>query len=212
MLYFRALRDGLDDMPTIDPAVRVEIAREAAAVGWDVMHRRLADVDPDIAARLAPLDSQRISRALEVWRGSGTTLSSLQRAASKPSRPLAIVSLEPSDRAALHRRIEGRFDAMLAQGFVDEVRGLHDRGDLDPAMPSMRCVGYRQAWDHVEGRVDATTMRERAVAATRQLAKRQTTWLRSMPERVVVDCLAADAVERVVAEAVRLSERSAAPA
>ncbi len=127
-----------------------------------------------------------------------------------------MLSLEPSDRAALHRRIEARFDAMLAGGLVDEVRRLHARGDLDARMPSMRCVGYRQAWDLVEGRVDAATMRERAIAATRQLAKRQVTWLRSMPDRVAFDCLASDAIARVVDEAARVIARvvesSAAPA
>jgi tRNA dimethylallyltransferase len=206
MLYFKALRDGLDDMPSIDRAVREEIEREAAAEGWDAMHRKLAAVDPEIASRLAPLDSQRISRALEVWRGSGQTLSSLQRARYGPNpmlRNLVLLSLEPSDRSALHRRIEHRFDAMLAEGLIDEVRRLHDRGDLDERMPSMRCVGYRQVWDLLEGRIDHATMRERGIAATRQLAKRQTTWLRSMPERIVIDCLADDATEQVVECALR---------
>jgi tRNA dimethylallyltransferase len=204
MLYFKALRDGLDEMPSIDRAVREEIEREAAAEGWDAMHRKLAAVDPDIASRLAPLDSQRISRALEVWRGSGQTLSSLQRAryGSNPMlRNLVLLSLEPSDRGALHRRIEHRFDAMLAEGLIDEVRSLHDRGDLDERMPSMRCVGYRQIWDLLEGRIDHATMRERGIAATRQLAKRQITWLRSMPDRVVIDCLSIDAVDQFVATA-----------
>ncbi len=177
------------------------------------MHRQLAAVDPDIAARLAPLDAQRISRALEVWRGAGVTLSSLQR--SRPSsatRPVVLLSLEPSDRGWLHRRIEARFDRMLADGLVDEVRRLRDRGDLDPRLPSMRCVGYRQVLDHLDGRVDAATMRERAIAATRQLAKRQMTWLRSMPGRVAFDCVADDATGRVVDAAVRVIESSVVPA
>jgi tRNA dimethylallyltransferase len=199
MLYLKALRDGLDEMPAIDPAVRAAIEREAASDGWPAMHAKLAAVDPEIAARLAPLDAQRISRALEVWRGSGATLSSLQRARPTAStHDLRIVSLEPSHRGELHRRIEARFDAMLAAGLVDEVRRLHGRGDLDERMPSMRCVGYRQVWDHLEGRIDAPTMRARGIAATRQLAKRQTTWLRSMRDRVVVDCDAGDATERAV--------------
>ncbi len=211
MLYLKALRDGLDDMPAIDHSVRDAIEREAADEGWDAMHRKLADVDPSTAARLAPFDAQRISRALEVWRGAGVTLSSLQR--SQPSsvtQPLVVLSLEPSDRGWLHRRIEARFDAMLADGLVDEVKRLRDRGDLDERMPSMRCVGYRQAWDHLEGRIDAATMRERGIAATRQLAKRQTTWLRSMTDRVVFDCVVDDANDRVVGEAVRLIESSTA--
>ena len=208
MLYFKALRDGLDEMPPIDPAVRRAIEREAAVDGWDAMHRRLAAVDPDSAARLAPLDAQRISRALEVWRGAGVALSSLQRlraeaGSRRPTRRTVAISLEPSDRGALHRLIAERFDAMLRAGLVDEVERLRTRGDLDPRMPSMRCVGYRQAWEFLEGGIDAKTMREQGIAATRQLAKRQTTWLRSTPERVVIDCLVADASERFVAAASR---------
>jgi tRNA dimethylallyltransferase len=206
MLYFKALRDGLDDMPSSDLEVRAEIEREAKAEGWDAMHRKLAAVDAVSAARLAPLDSQRISRALEVWRSSGQTLSSLQsnRANAEP-RPLIALSLEPSDRSVLHHRIEQRFDAMLDAGLIDEVERLHDRGDLHERMPSMRCVGYRQIWDYLEGRDDRATMRERGIAATRQLAKRQMTWLRSMPERIVIDSLADDASERVA----RLGESAA---
>ena len=204
MLYFKALRDGLDTMPTIDRSIREAIEREAAAEGWDAMHRKLAAVDPDIAARLAPFDAQRISRALEVWRGSGTTLSSLQRGrAPSIDRRLVALSLEPSDRSVLHERIAGRFDAMLDRGLVDEVRGLRDRGDLDDCLPSMRCVGYRQVWEYLDGAVDRPTLRERGIAATRQLAKRQMTWLRSMPDRIVIDALAADAVPRVIEEVSR---------
>ncbi len=199
MLYFKALRDGLDAMPAADLAIRAAIEREAARDGWEAMHRQLMEVDPVTAARLAPLDAQRISRALEVWRSSGTPLSTFQQGArSDAVRPLLVWSLEPSDRSALHARIATRFDAMLDAGFLDEVRALKARGDLDPRLPSMRCVGYRQAWEHLDGECDATTMRERAIAATRQLAKRQITWLRSMPDRVVIDCLAPDAAERFV--------------
>jgi len=205
MLYFKALRDGLDDMPSTDAAVRVAIDREAAAEGWDAMHRKLAAVDPATAGRLAPQDAQRISRALEVWRISGTRLSSLQGVRDAPPRhDLVAISLEPSDRSALHARIERRFDAMLDAGFLEEVKTLHARGDLDPRMPSIRCVGYRQAWAHLDGSIDVATMREQAIAATRQLAKRQITWLRSTPGRLVIDCLADDAIERVVDEALRL--------
>jgi len=205
MLYFKALRDGLDDMPSTDPAVRAAIDEEAAHEGWAAMHRKLAAVDPATAQRLAPQDAQRISRALEVWRGSGTTLSSLHgvRAGDRPSSDLIMLSLEPSDRSALHARIERRFDAMLDTGLIDEVEALFARGDLDPRMPSIRCVGYRQVWAHLEGRTAYATMREQGIAATRQLAKRQITWLRSMPDRVVIDALADDAVEQVIDVALR---------
>ena len=202
MLYFKALREGLDEMPASDPAARAGIEREAAAEGWAAMHRRLAAVDPQTAARLAPLDSQRISRALEVWRSSGQTLSSLQRGAASrtlEAHSFVSIALEPSDRSELHRRIATRFDAMLAAGLVDEVASLHARGDLDERLPAMRCVGYRQVWDFLEGRIDRSTMRERAIAATRQLAKRQITWLRATAERIVVDSLAVDALEQVAA-------------
>ncbi len=202
MLYFKALRDGLDDMPATDPSVRARIDEEASRDGWDAMHRRLAEVDPVTAARLAPLDAQRISRALEVWRISGRTLTSFQ-GATRPQRPLIALSLEPSDRTALHARIEARFDTMLSAGLIGEVDALRARGDLEPRLPSMRCVGYRQVWEHLEGRIDRATMRAQGIAATRQLAKRQITWLRSMPERAIVDCLAADAAEQVVALASR---------
>lgn len=198
MLYFKALRDGLDEMPAADLAIRADLEREAARDGWEAMHRRLAVVDPATAARLAPLDRQRISRALEVWRSAGRPLSSFQHG-PHVARPLILLSLEPSDRSALHARIAERFDAMLDAGLVDEVAALKARGDLRADMPSMRCVGYRQVWEHLDGRVDRATMRERAIAATRQLAKRQITWLRSMPTRTVIDCLAPDATERVVA-------------
>ena len=200
MLYFKALRDGLDAMPAADLAIRAEIEREAARDGWDAMHRQLAGVDPVTATRLAPLDAQRISRALEVWRSSGTPLSTFQQGTrSNAARPLRVWSLEPSDRSTLHDRIATRFDAMLEAGFLDEVAALRSRGDLDARMPSMRCVGYRQAWEYLDGDCDRATMRERAIAATRQLAKRQITWLRSTPDRVVIDCLAPDAAEQFVA-------------
>jgi tRNA dimethylallyltransferase len=197
MLYLKALRDGLDAMPAIDRSVREDIDREAAVRGWPAMHDRLMAVDPATAARLAPRDAQRISRALEVWRGSGRTLSSLQRGPST-TRPVTVLSLEPGDRSVLHARIARRFDAMLQAGLIDEVATLRARGDLDPSMPSMRCVGYRQAWAHLDGECDASSMREQAIAATRQLAKRQMTWLRSMADRIVVDCLAEDASDQIV--------------
>jgi len=180
MLYYRALVAGIDTLPQADPAVRADIDAEAASRGWPALHAELESVDPRSARRIAPRDSQRIQRALEVWRLTGRPLSALQGAARQelPFR-LKAFALLPSDRGALHARIAQRFDAMLAAGLVDEVRGLRKRYRLSPAMPSMRAVGYRQVWDHLEGAVDETTMKTRAVAATRQLAKRQLTWLRS---------------------------------
>jgi len=211
MLYFKALRDGLDDMPRADPAIRADIELQAARVGWSAMHAELAQVDPVTAARLAPADSQRIARALEVHRISGQPLSSFQTRKSGLSidTPLAsnslLISLEPQDRAWLHQRIALRFDAMLANGFLDEVRALRARGDLHPDLPSMRCVGYRQAWAYLDahetrgvvGVPPLSELRDKGIFATRQLAKRQITWLRSMPERRVVACDAPDALAQV---------------
>ncbi|KQU83979.1 tRNA dimethylallyltransferase [Variovorax sp. Root318D1] len=207
MLYFKALFDGIDAMPAADPAVRSRIDAEAAALGWPAMHARLAGVDPATAARLAPQDSQRIQRALEVWESSGQPLSSFHTE-DKEAKGLAggsLFSLEPTDRAWLHARIADRFDAMLAAGFLDEVKALRARGDLSTELPSMRCVGYRQAWEMLDAcggaNPDAKAMndlRERGIAATRQLAKRQITWLRSMPARSVIACDAPDAVQIAV--------------
>jgi tRNA dimethylallyltransferase len=271
MLYFKALFDGLDDMPKADPAVRATIAAEAAVSGWPALHAELALVDPITAARLQPQDSQRISRALEVFRVSGQPLSFYQRriagksleavaasaarqsnsfvtaSAARQSMTVGLpryarndgnsyarndevssprndektrhddtessgllISLEPNDRAWLHGRIAERFDAMLAAGFLDEVRALRARGDLHPDLPSMRCVGYRQALTLLDSLdVQQTTdightlalrdFREQGIAATRQLAKRQLTWLRSMPQRRVVACDAPDALAQVLA-------------
>jgi tRNA dimethylallyltransferase len=208
MLYFKALFDGIDAMPAADAAVRARIDTEAAALGWPAMHARLAKVDPVTAARLAPQDSQRIQRALEVWESSGQPLSSFHAGENKAAKGLAggmLFSLEPGDRAWLHERIADRFDAMLAAGFLDEVRALRARGDLSTELPSMRCVGYRQAWEMLDtcdsSEPDAKAMsdlRERGIAATRQLAKRQITWLRSMPARTVIACDAPDAVQTAV--------------
>lgn len=203
MLYFKALADGIDAMPAADPAVRAMIEADAATHGWPAMHARLAAVDPVTAARLAPNDSQRIQRALEVWHTSGQPLSQFHaagKAAQITDRPVCtlLVSLEPTDRAWLHGRIAERFDAMLAAGFIDEVQALRARGDLDPDLPSMRCVGYRQAWEALDGTFPLTELRERGIAATRQLAKRQITWLRSMPQRHVIAAEAPDATAQVV--------------
>ena len=182
---------SLSELPQADPAVRAELDAEAARFGWPALHARLAEVDPLTAARLAPGDAQRIQRALEVWQLSGRPLSAHLAAgrADDDPLPLRILSLEPSDRSVLHARIAQRFEQMLAAGFVDEVRALRERGDLSPALPSIRAVGYRQAWRFLDGDISAEQFREQAIAATRQLAKRQLTWLRSMPQRQIYDCL-----------------------
>jgi tRNA dimethylallyltransferase len=192
MLYFKALEGGLSDLPKADPNVRQQLETEAAQLGWPAMHRKLAEVDPDTAARLEPGDSQRIQRALEVYQLSGKPLSAhflegvIQ--SNLPYRLLKI-GLLPSDRAALHARIADRFELMLQQGLVEEVRNLREQYRLDLSMPSMRCVGYRQAWQYIEGSLDSSSFKEAGIAATRQLAKRQITWMRSMPLLVNIDCL-----------------------
>lgn len=188
-LYFSALLDGLSELPEADPVVRAAIAAEAAERGWPALHAEMAAVDPAAGKRIKPGDSQRITRALEVWRLSGRPISEWQQAGAPrrfPFRVLRLV-LAPSDRAVLHERIERRFDQMLAGGFLDEVRRLRADPRLHPDLPSMRAVGYRQAWAHLEGRTDASTFREQAIAATRQLAKRQLTWLRARHEALWFD-------------------------
>lgn len=200
MLYVKALREGLSDLPEADPALRADIDARAAEQGWPALHAELARLDPDAAARLKPTDAQRIQRALEIVTLTGRPLaeSYAKREDDAPLPPLTVLSLEPSDRAWLHARIEQRFDQMLAQGLVDEVRALRARYRLDPGMPSMRCVGYRQAWSFLEGEIDAATLRDTGIYATRQLAKRQITWLRSMQIDQRIDCLRSDAEERVL--------------
>lgn len=203
MLYFKALFDGLDDMPKADAQVRAAIEAEAQARGWPALHAELAQVDPPTAARLAPGDSQRIQRALEVYRLTGRPLSSFHTTknaagSTDAARSTTLISLEPQDRAWLHARIAQRFDAMLATGFLDEVRALRARGDLHPDLPSMRCVGYRQAWEALDGVFPLNELRERGIYATRQLAKRQITWLRSMPQRRIVHCDTPDALAQVL--------------
>ncbi|GAD20828.1 tRNA (adenosine(37)-N6)-dimethylallyltransferase MiaA [Acidovorax sp. MR-S7] len=207
MLYFKALFDGIDDMPPADPAVRARLDAQAAALGWPAMHAELARVDPATAARLAPGDSQRIQRALEVWHLSGKPLSSFHTTKTRAASAFqvsagALFSLEPGNRAWLHERIARRFHAMLAEGFLDEVIRLRARGDLHPDLPSMRCVGYRQAWESLDGLYPLATLPERGIAATRQLAKRQITWLRGMPARHAIPCDAPDATAQLV-QAVR---------
>jgi tRNA dimethylallyltransferase len=207
MLYFKALREGLDEMPSAHPAVRSALDERAAREGWPALHAELARVDPASAARLAPNDAQRIQRALEVFQVSGRPLSAWHGAARTAAADLPLISLEPESRAWLHARIAERFDAMLAAGFVDEVSALRARSDLRPDLPSMRCVGYRQAWDALErgslaGLRDGpgwASLRDAGIAATRQLAKRQLTWLRSMTPRTVVAADAPDATARALA-------------
>ena len=201
MLYYKALTQGLNDLPSADPELRAALEADAARDGWPALHARLAAVDAVTAARLAPNDAQRIQRALEVFMLTGQPMSALlsapQREADSRYRFVPI-ALEPSDRAVLHARIAARFDAMLAAGFIDEVRALRARADLNPELPSMRCVGYRQAWEYLDGAIDYATMRDKGVFATRQLCKRQLTWLRSMPERIVIDCCAPNATMEAV--------------
>lgn len=179
-LYFQALLDGLAPMPEADPELRARLTADAQVRGWAALHGELAQVDPVAAARIHATDPQRIVRALEVWHLTGEPISRWQaqaRAARLPYRVLKLV-IAPSQRALLHARIAQRFDAMLAAGFLDEMRALHADPRLHPQLPAMRAVGYRQAWAHLDGRIDAAQLREQAIAATRQLAKRQLTWLR----------------------------------
>ena len=202
MMYFKALVDGIDEMPAADLAIRAAIDAEAIQLGWPAMHARLAQVDPITAARLQPNDSQRIQRALEVFRASGTPLSTLHLRAQRdaPARDGALLALEPASRAWLHARIAQRFDAMLEAGFLDEVRRLRTNPALNLDLPSMRCVGYRQAWEALDAAdpPDRAELRERGIAATRQLAKRQITWLRSMPDRRVVEADSVDVEARLL--------------
>jgi tRNA dimethylallyltransferase len=212
MLYFKALMEGLDAMPKADQKVRAELEREASERGWPAMHAELALVDPITAARLKPTDAQRISRALEVFRLTGQALSSFHTANSNAAQTATVaddrllISLEPLERSWLHQRIAQRFDAMLADGLIDEVKTLRARGDLHPDLPAMRCVGYRQVWAYLEANetrpLSNTSalheLLEKGIFATRQLAKRQLTWLRSMPERHVVACDAPDALDQVL--------------
>jgi tRNA dimethylallyltransferase len=202
MLYFKGLRDGLDELPQADLALRAQLDMEATRHGMPAMHARLAELDPITAARLKPNDSQRIQRALEIIALTGKPMSELLARTPPATLPFELVSfaLEPSDRSVLHDRIAYRFDQMLAShpGLLDEVRALKSRPDLHPGLPSMRCVGYRQAWEYLDGVINEQELREKGIAATRQLAKRQLTWLRGMTDRIVVDCLAPDPSKAVL--------------
>jgi tRNA dimethylallyltransferase len=221
MLYLKALRDGIDDLPTAQPELRAQIEDQAIDLGWPGMHAELAKVDPITAARLAPNDAQRISRALEVWRVSGKALSqwfaeAAHTRAQQTALNMPLISLEPNNRAWLHERVGLRFDTMLKTGFIDEVLALRRRGDLHLDLPSMRCVGYRQAWELLERAADFKVsidtllpqLRELGTAATRQLAKRQLTWLRGMDERLIVPCDAPDALAQTQALVKRLTAAS----
>jgi tRNA dimethylallyltransferase len=213
MMYFKALMDGIDPMPAANASIRADIEAQAQEKGWPAMHAELAEVDPVTAARLAPADSQRIQRALEVFRISGLPLSHFHARQSPvtemsqaPAPPL--ISLEPLDRAWLHARIAQRFDQMLAAGLVEEVQTLRARGDLHPDLPSMRCVGYRQVWEALDGTSPAADMRDKGIFATRQLAKRQITWLRSMQHRHAIACDQPDALKQVLHAVTHLLERA----
>ena len=204
MMYFQALTEGLNDLPEADPMMRLMIDTMAEEQGWPAVHARLAKVDPETAARLQPNDSQRVQRALEVYYLTNQPLSKLLQKPKYvyfPYTPIRI-SLVPSDREVLHLRIAQRFDEMIEAGLVKELAGLRDEYGLEPGMPSMRSVGYRQAWDHLEGRTDLAGFREQGIAATRQLAKRQLTWLRSMENVTEFDCLSED-LDELVLEYVR---------
>jgi tRNA dimethylallyltransferase len=192
MLYFKALVEGLNDLPEADPTIRLIIQTMADEEGWPAVHDKLRKVDPETAARLEPTDAQRIQRALEIFYITGRSMTDLLKKPKYvyfPYAPIRIALL-PGDRAALHERIAKRFDTMLAAGLVEELRGLRETYGLEPEMPSMRCVGYRQAWDFLDNRISRAELREQGIAATRQLAKRQLTWLRGMSDCTEFDCLA----------------------
>ena len=198
MLYFRALLQGLSELPESDEVIRKKLEQQAKEIGWEKMHQRLAEVDAEAAERIHPNDPQRISRALEVYEMTGTAISQLQK--EQKAEPLAYqvlkLALIPSDRALLHQRIEKRFSQMLEQGLIDEVKTLRNRGDLHQDLPAIRAVGYRQVWDYLDGIIDYTEMQERGVIATRQLAKRQLTWLRSEKDLTIYD-LSQDSMQHI---------------
>ena len=199
MLYFHALKHGMDDLPSADPVLRAELEARALQSGWPALHAELAQLDPVTAARLSPNDSQRVQRALEVCIQSGQPMSALLQQAKRLEGPLPFALCEivllPSDRAVLHQRIAARFDAMLAAGFVDEVRGLLLDARVTPDLPAMRSVGYRQAIGFIKGEIDAAAFRAQSIAATRQLAKRQMTWLRGWEDGIGFDCLKFDCLD-----------------
>ncbi|MCI0993491.1 tRNA (adenosine(37)-N6)-dimethylallyltransferase MiaA [Pseudomonas corrugata] len=210
MLYYKALIDGLADMPAADPEVRAQIEEEAGRLGWQALHEQLAVIDPESAARIHPNDPQRLSRALEVYRVSGQSMTALRQRQSAQSTEAAASGLQqlpytvanlaiaPANRQVLHRRIEQRFTLMLEQGFIDEVVALRERSDLHAGLPSIRAVGYRQVWDYLDGKLTSAEMQERGIIATRQLAKRQFTWLRSWTDLHWLDSLDCDNLPRAL--------------
>ena len=201
MLYYKALREGLNDLPQADPAIRQQLDERAQEIGWPGMHEELTRIDPVTAARLAPRDSQRIQRALEIFHISGKTMSDWLKDKAQPqegSHQYVTMSLEPEDRSWLHKRIAVRYRDMIEQGLLQEVEKLYQRPDLHPGLPSIRCVGYRQLWSYLDGEVSLDLAIEQAIAATRQLAKRQLTWLRSEPERQQFNCQNPQAAEQIV--------------
>lgn len=201
MLYYKALREGLNDLPQADPAIRQQLDERAQEISWPGMHEELTRIDPVTAARLAPRDSQRIQRALEIFHISGKTMSDWLKDKAQPqegSHQYVTMSLEPEDRSWLHKRIAVRYHDMIEQGLLQEVEKLYQRPDLHPGLPSIRCVGYRQLWSYLDGEVSLDLAIEQAIAATRQLAKRQLTWLRSEPERQQFNCQNPQAAEQIV--------------
>ena len=201
MLYFKALREGLSDLPAANEDTRLVIDAMAADVGWPAIHRELERIDPVTAQRLDPNDSQRIQRAMEIFYLSGKTMSELIATGKPAELPYRLISLAlvPDDRSELHQRIADRFELMLELGLINEVSELRDKYNLKPGLPSMRCVGYRQTWQYLDGEFSLGTLREKAIAATRQLAKRQLTWLRSTSDVREFDCLADDLQEQIEA-------------
>lgn len=200
MLYFKVLKEGIAKLPAADETIRAQLLLEAKEKGWPALHRELEQVDPESAARLNPNDAQRLQRALEVYRATGRSLTQWHKQQKTETFPYEVVNIavSPTDRAVLHDRIAQRFHEMLTQGFYDEVKALYNRGDLNPNMPSMRAVGYRQMWDCLDGKISYAEMEERGIIATRQLAKRQITWLRSWKDLHWLDSLDPNITEKVL--------------
>jgi tRNA dimethylallyltransferase len=213
MLYFRALQNGLNDLPQADAAVRAELDADIALYGVPYLHQQLAEVDPETAARLSPNDSQRVQRALEIYRISGQSMSSLLKQPAQATLPYRVLPLAllPSDRSVLHQRIATRFEQIVEQGLVNELRQLRTRFDLHPDLPAMRCVGYRQAWQFMDDEINHAQFVETGIIATRQLAKRQLTWLRGMTDNITIDCLASDATQQVLSRAVTICHAKQLP-
>jgi len=216
MLYFKALRDGLASMPSANPEIRQQILDLAEAQGWQAVHDRLNAVDPESAARIHPNDPQRLQRALEIYESTGVTMTEhhLSEKTGKPKLPpsmsnLVFIAIHPPERSTLHQQIETRFHQMLEAGFVDEVKELFNRGDLDCNLPAIRSVGYRQIWDYLDDQYDYNTMIAKGIAATRQLAKRQLTWLRSWPNLHRVDIELDSESENIVNKCLKIQASAA---